>query len=105
MNNSFDIVDGQLYMDKDLYNHAHSYDTHILALIGSQNEQLFKHSPVIRTGIESITIDYDTSDKVTIQGSPDKFVDDLKERYHNKLRGRITIANDKHIYKITVNNY
>jgi len=105
MNNSFNIIDGQLYIDKELYNHGQTSNTHILALIGSSNQHLFSNSPNIRTGIKSITIDYSQSEAITIQCAPQDFVDELNRLYHNKLRGCITINDSNHIYDLTVNNY
>ena len=105
MNNSFDIIDGQLYIDKELYNNCQCSDHYIVALTGCDNQMLFKNSPTIRTGIESITIDYYDSDTITIDTTPQDFVEEIKSLYHSKLRGCITINDSDKVYDLIVNNY
>jgi len=105
MIDGFEIVDGKLFIDKDLFRQAQLTDNNISKLTGSRCTHMFSSLPVIHTGIESVTIDYHNADYVSIPKELSKFVNELKDNYHYKVRGAIKVAINQEIFDVVINNY
>lgn len=105
MNESFEILDGKLFIEKNLFYESQHSNNNILALTGSNNEQMFKSSPSIRTGIESVIIDYHDAVNITIPRNPQEFVEELNNNYHSKCRGSLKIYDHRRIYDLLINKY
>ena len=103
---SFCIIGGILYIDKWLYREAQELDNNISKLMGSQNLNMFKPRPTVTTGIQSVTIDYQSVDSISIPKDPMLFVEELRTTYKSKVRGHILIKKQDHILQdIIINNY
>ena len=106
MEKSFCIIGGILYIDKWLYREAQELDNNISKLMGSQNLNMFKPRPTVTTGIQSVTIDYQSVDSISIPKDPMLFVEELRTTYKSKVRGHILIKKQDHILQdIIINNY
>ncbi|MDA3845612.1 MAG: hypothetical protein PF505_03575, partial [Vallitaleaceae bacterium] len=82
MIDGFEIVDGKLFIDKDLFRQAQLTDNNLSKLTGSSCINVFKNRPVIHTGIESVTINYHNADYVNVTRELNRFISELKDNYH-----------------------
>ncbi|OYT15330.1 MAG: hypothetical protein B7C24_13600 [Bacteroidetes bacterium 4572_77] len=105
MNHSFEILDGTLYIDKELYRQSLHTSNNISILTGCNNLQIFDYTPQIRTGIESVTIDYHNSVHITVPKELHGFVTELAETYHNRLRGSLKVCVDNKVVDIILSKF
>lgn len=106
MNNSFEIIDGIIYVDKTLFQDSQNGDNHISQLTGSYCTGIFHRKPTLSTGPQSITINYHDVDHVVIERNPEDFIESLRHEYPNQVRGHILISEkDRPIRDITISDY
>lgn len=105
MIDAFEIVDGKLFIDKELFMQAQLTDNNLSKLTGNDVSRIFFRKPRIYTGIESVTIDYHGADEVIVHSELDRFVDEIKNAYHYKVRGAIKVAVDKEVFNVVINTY
>jgi len=106
MSNAFDIVDGILYVDKQLFNEAQLHDNSISQLTASHYTNLYTAGPRFKTGPETVIIDYTQADVLHIDRDPMDFIEELRKTYPNQVRGCITIHDQIHPRKsICINSY
>lgn len=105
MINGFEIVDGKLFVDKELFRQAQLTDNNLSKLTGNDASRIFKKKPRIYTGIESVTIDYHGADQVPVPRDINQFINEIKESYHYKVRGSIKVAVNEDIFNVVINTY
>lgn len=106
MMRSFNIIDGIVYVDKMVYQEAQMVDNNISKLLGSTNVNMFKKRPTITTGVESVTVDFHDVNGIGINKDPMVFVDEIREKYHKKVRGHIVVdVGDDSLQDICINVY
>jgi hypothetical protein len=105
MNSEFLIVDGKLFIDKDLFKQSLATDNHLSKLTGNSCSAIFKTMPEIHTGIESIIIDYHNADHLIISQNLETFISDISSSYHSEVRGKITVSVDDQVFDVIINQY
>lgn len=105
MNNEFEIVDGKLFISKELFRQAQLTDNNLSKLTGSCCTNLFDVKPRILTGQESIIIDYHDADYLKIPQNLDTFIDDITSTYHYEVRGKIKVSYNQQIFDVVINKY
>lgn len=91
MKEHFEIIGGVVYLDKSLFVDALKVDNDLSKLIGSTCVNIFKAKPRIQSGVESVTIDYATSDSIRIDQDPEIYVHKLQDHYHERVRGHLLV--------------
>jgi hypothetical protein len=67
---------------------------------------MFKARPRITTGVESVTINYDLSDGVTVEKDPLIYVEELRQHYNSRVRGHLIVdVGEIHPVDLTINRY
>lgn len=105
MVDGFEIVDGKLFIDKELFRQAQMTDNNLSKLTGSSCANLFKAKPKISTGQESVIVNYHEADFVQVPKELYQFVNELKTTYHRQIRGAIKVAVDQDLLDVVINNY
>ncbi len=106
MNNSFEIIDGILYIDKTLFQESQHVENGISLLTGSFTTEIFSRKPALSTGPKSITVNYHNIDSIHIERNPENFIEKLRSEYPNQVRGHLLIAQrDTPIRDITISDY
>lgn len=106
MNKSFQIIDGIMYIDKQLFYQSQEVENNISRLTGSFYTDFFKTKPRCTTGQETVIIDYHNVDDIYIERDSSQFIEELQDMYHSKVRGHLTICQDDGRSKvITINRY
>lgn len=106
MSKNFQIIDGTMYVDKQLFYEAQEEENNISRLTGSFYTDFFKTKPRCITGQETVIIDYHNVDQILIEKDSNQFVDELISMYHSKVRGHLVISLDDGRSKvITINKY
>lgn len=106
MGKSFQIIDGTMYVDKQLFYEAQEVENNISRLTGSFYTDFFKTKPKCITGQETVIIDYHNVDEIIIEKDSSLFVEELRDMYHSKVRGHLVICQDDGRSKvITINRY
>lgn len=106
MKRSFNIIDGIVYVDKSIYQEAQLVDNNVSKLTGSTCMNLFKTKPIIKTGIESVTIDFSSVEGIGINKDPVLFVEELRATYNGRIRGHLVVdVGDDHPVDININSY
>lgn len=91
MKTTFRIMDGVVYLKKGLYEEAQYLDNNLSKLTGSSTIHMFGRRPQIRTGIETVTIEYTYSDPITIADNPMMFLESLRRNYEKDVRGHLVL--------------
>lgn len=100
MKDEFTVVGGTVYINKDLFAHALSTENNLSFLAGNCCSNMFRTKPMIRTGIESVTIDYSHADEIPIARNLDEFIDDITNNYHSNVRGQLTVLSNNKIVDV-----
>lgn len=101
----FEIVDGEVFIDKDLFWQAWDDGSALSDLTGDSVVGLFSIKPTIRTGPESVIIDYHNADIVGVHQDYATYFEDIRDKYRNNVRGTVTIMVDNQLVHVTINNY
>lgn len=101
----FEIVDGRLFIDKELFRQAQMTDNNLSKLTGSCCADMFRKPPKILTGKSSITIDYHDADFVRVPKELYHFIEEIKGDYHQKVRGALKVIVEQDLLDIVINNY
>lgn len=91
MKEHFDIIGGMVFLDKDLYSEALKSDNQISKMMGSCCSNIFSIRPRIQAGVESMTIDFTTSDAICIHQDPNIYVHQLQDQYKRRIRGHLLV--------------
>jgi len=106
MGKNFQIIDGTMYVEKQLFNSAQEEENNISRLTGSFYTDFFKTKPTCTTGQETVIIDYHNVDQILVEKDANQFVDELCASYHSKVRGHLTICLEDGRYKtLIINKY
>lgn len=106
MNSKFEIIDGIVYVEKNLFEEAQNEDNNISKLVGSPSVNLFKTRPRIITGVESVTIDYRFADEISVDIDPTIFVKEIQSLYDYRVRGHLIVdVGDHQPQDMLINRY
>lgn len=105
MNESFEILDGKLFMDKKLFAEAQHSTNNITYLSSLSHAQMFQQAPDIHTGLSSVTIDYHNAVNMTVPRNLDEYITELKDTYQNQLRGSLKVCSNNRVFEVVISKF